>query len=159
MADDAGFGALVSSAADYLSIISAFLSGLTLVGIGRVKKELTTRSLLPNIVETLTDINSNISGCLSNFTQNAEDFSNEIAKCKASLRPLSKIKNDAGKDARRILSLIEGYGKQKAWYDFSKSDSTAGVDDNKRKARKIYEEINGLIEEVKRLMIEQRLGS
>lgn len=158
MAGEDGFSGLVSTIADYLSVISAVTSTFALIGINRMRRELTTRSLLPNIVETLTENNSNISGCFPDFERRQEDFSNEIVKCKASLRPIAQLKSDAGKDARLILELISAYEQKDSWYSRFMQPKPQGIDDNKKKARKIYQEINGLIEEVKRLMIEHRIG-
>ena len=140
----------LSPIADWASLLSLVASGLALFEITRLRRHIIDRVRLPVLVASLRKHGKNFADHLKSYEspEGRQEFSLEIAKCETNLRLVrTKISRTGRQRADELLKLIKGYRA---------SDATG---DQTEAAWRIYTDLNGLLEELKNFVAEQRMGA
>jgi len=109
---------------------------------------------LPNLVAALELHGKNFSNLMLTFDEPStrDQFVVELARCEANLRLIkSRVGRSPRRRASKVLERIARY-KSSRWFGYYPASSSR--DD----AWGIYSELNGLLEELKNLVEEQKLG-
>jgi len=140
----------LSPIADWASLVSLVVSGLALFEITRLRRQIIDRVRLPVLVASLRKHGKNFADQLASYgsPEGRQEFSLEIAKCETNLRLVrTKISRTGRQRADELLKLIKKYRASDA------------IEDQTEAAWRIYADLNGLLEELKNIVAEQRMGA
>lgn len=140
--------------ADWASIIALFVSVYAAYAITKVRSEVVARVRLPALLGALEVHGKNFATLMRTFDEGEtkDQFALELARCEANLRLVrKKLKREAASRASKLLRKIRRY-KGPSWFGIYAAANTR--DD----AWNIYAELNGLVEEVKNFVEEQKMG-
>jgi len=144
----------LSIVADVASLISLFVAGYAAYAITRVRSQVVDRVRLPDLVAGLEKRGKTLATLMSGY-DNADTQGQvllELARCEAILRAIgSKVGRGSGGRTDAILREIARY-KGSRWFGYSPAVTT------REQAWRIYTDLNGLIEELKNVIEEQRMG-
>jgi hypothetical protein len=143
-----GLWGYLSIIADWASILSIFVSGYAVYEITRVRSEMVGRVRLPVLVAALRKQGSSFATLLDGYKEDQtkrREFGLELARCQATLRlVLPKVSRDARQRTNKLIA------------DIGTWRSAEIAEDD---AWRIYAELNGLLEELKSVVEEQKIGA
>jgi hypothetical protein len=140
-------------AAEWASILAFFVSLYAAVTITRVRKQILGRVRLPNLLELIKNDAHNIVKLMPDYDERRDEVGLELRKCEAHLKAL--LRSVPRKDkisTGTVLKRIREYNGQR-YFIFSIRPKN-----NRDDAWEIYTVLNALIEELKVILEDQRLG-
>jgi hypothetical protein len=143
-----------SVVADWASVISLFVSGYAAYGITKVRSQIVDRIRLPTLLEALERHGNSLAKLMRTYAD-AETKDNillELAVCETNLRQIRTKTVRARTSARALLREIAKY-KGPIWLGYRPAITT------RDQAWKIYSGLNAIIEEIKNVVEEQRMGA
>jgi hypothetical protein len=141
-------------AADWASILSLFVSVYAAYAITKVRSQVVDRMRLPPLVTVLEKHGKNFATLMLAYdeAETKDQFAVELARCEANLRLVkSKVNRQIGGHIGVLLGQVGKYKRPRLFGYYPALDT-------REHAWKIYTELNGLIEELKNFVEEQRMG-
>ena len=145
----------VPNVANWASILSLFISAYAAYAITKVRAEVVGRIRLPSLVDALEKHGNSFAGLMLTYdaAETKDQFALELARCEANIRLIrSKINRAAAGRANVLLRRIAHF-KGPRWFGYYPAAN------EREHAWRIYAELNGLIEELKNFVEEQRIGA
>lgn len=143
----------VAVAANWLSLASLLVSIYAAVMISRVRRDIAGRVMLPGLVAALEESNRTFAVMLRDFETNEREFGLELARCEANIRVVSIAPNAAARAAKGVLAQIGAFRRRPSKVRLYKNEPKSD------QAWAIYESLNGLLEELKRVSIRNQIGA
>ena len=138
--------------AEWASIIALFVSAYAAYAITRVRSQIIARVRLPALVSALEKNAKNFASLMREYDTNKEEFELELARCEATLKLIgASIRGRPKGTVRLLLRSVSRYSGRAIFYRREPHDS-------RNSAWGIYTSLNGLIEELKNAVEEQRYG-
>jgi hypothetical protein len=145
----------VPDVANWASIVSLFVAGYAAYAITKVRAQIVDRIRLPSLVAVLESHGKKFATLMRSYHEEGtrELFVLELAKCEANVRLVrSKMSRSKGGRATLLLRQIARY-KGPRWFGYSPAIT------DREQAWKIYADLIGLIEELKNVVEEQKMGA
>jgi hypothetical protein len=138
--------------AEWASIVAVFVSAYAAYAITRVRSQILGRVRLPVLVSALEKNAKNFASLMRDYETSKDEFGLELAKCEANLKLIgASIKGRPKTTVRLLLRSIRRYNGRGLFHG-------GGPRDDRNSAWGIYRPLNGLIEELKNTVEEQRYG-
>lgn len=140
----------LSTIADWLSIISFFVSAYAAYAITKVRSQIIGRVRLPQVIAALEANASELASIMRTYDDSRDQFGLELSKCEAHLRVIRGKVSQARPTVKRLLADIHRYNRRSTLFYRNEQ--------NRSDAWKIYSRLNGLIQELTNISEEQRIG-
>lgn len=142
-------------AAEWASIIALFISGYAAYAITKVRSQILGRVRLPGLVAGIEKNTTTLAGLMREFTENKERIEVELAICAANLQQVTtSVKGRPRQTANTVIREIARY-KGAGWRRWVTGETSKG---SRESAWSIYVSLNALIEELRHVLEDQRVG-
>lgn len=141
-----------TAVAEWASIFALFISAYAAYAITRVRSQILGRVRLPALVSGIEKNTAALAALMRDFEENKEQVGLELAICEANLRLLSvSVKGRPRTSANAIVKDIKRYDGRTFF-------GTGVAKGHRDGAWSIYKSLNALIEELKHVLEDQRVG-
>jgi hypothetical protein len=141
-----------TAVAEWASIVALFVSAYAAVTIRSVRRQILGRVRLPALVSGIELNAKNLAKLMREYEENKDQVGLEVSVCATRLKLLLvSIKGPPKTSIRSILKQIRRYKGQSRVFPVA-------VQNSREDAWRLYESLNALIEELKHVLEDQRVG-
>lgn len=140
----------LSTAADWLSIVSFFVASYAAYAITRVRADIIGRVRLPDLIAALEGNSAELATLMRTYESNTDQYGLELAKCEAHLKVVRTKVPEARLGARRLIADVARFNRRPSLLTKNAR--------KKEDAWNIYTKLIGLIEELRNIAEEKRIG-